>query len=98
MLGALASRPCVINVTGLQAYLHEIHKTGLLSDAEADQLQSLVGSKLKQLHYSPPRLPPASPAQQLQEHPMFAAMCQEDFKRQVLCPIMLPWRQQRLKT
>ena len=59
---------------------------GLLSDAESDNLQALVETKLKKLHYSPPRLPPASPAEQLAEHPLFADMPEDAFRRQVRAP------------
>ena len=58
--------------------------TGLLSDAEAAQVQSLIGSKLRQLHALAPRLLLLSPTQQLWEHLMLAAVRPADLRHQVL--------------
>ena len=41
--------------------------------------------KLKKLHYSPPRLPPQPPADQLAQHPLFSALAPTEFKRKVSC-------------
>jgi hypothetical protein len=61
-----------------------VARTGLIAATERDQLQDLVERKLKSLHFSPPRVSNARPAETLRAHPLFRALDDAAFAKGVL--------------